>query len=267
MSENKKRKRNAIVLGVVGLASIMGVATTGLVIGTSVGGKHTSSAENVKTDWAKVAGDKLSASGFAFASAAFEKGVLIISGDAKDEKARNNAFEAAKNAVLDKIKSEKLGAASGVLAFENAITINGNKVDEVPDAASALGDKPQAEACQTAYNTLLDGRVINFNSGSAIISPDSQNLLNGLADVAKRCVDYSVEVGGHTDTKGDAIANQTLSENRAQAVADYLLGKGVEKSQLAIKGYGESKPLDTSESKDADAKNRRIEFKVEEKAK
>ena len=83
----------------------------------------------------------------------------------------------------------------------------------------------------------------------------------------KRQVDYSVEVGGHTDTKGDAIANQTLSENRAQAVADYLLGKGVEKSQLAIKGYGESKPLDTSESKDADAKNRRIEFKVEEKAK
>ena len=265
MSENKKRKRNAIVLGVVGLASFMGVATTGLVIGTSIGGKHSSSASNVNIDWAKVAGDKLS--GFAFATATFEKGVLVISGDAKDEKARNNAFEAGKNAVLDKIKSEKLGDTSGVLAFENAITINGKKIDEVPDAASSLGEKPQAEACQTAYNTLLDGRVINFNSGSAIISPDSQNLLNGLADVAKHCVDYSVEVGGHTDTKGDAIANQTLSENRAQAVADYLLGKGVEKSQLAIKGYGESKPLDTSETKDADAKNRRIEFKVEEKAK
>ncbi len=265
MSENKKRKRNAIVLGVVGLASFMGVATTGLVIGTSIGGKHSSSVSNVKIDWAKVAGDKLS--GFAFATAAFEKGVLVISGDAKDEKARNNAFEAGKNAVLDKIKSEKLGDPSGVLAVENAMTNNGKKIDEVPDAASSLGEKPQAEACQTAYNTLLDGRVINFNSGSAIISPDSQNLLNGLADVAKHCVDYSVEVGGHTDTKGDAIANQTLSENRAQAVADYLLGKGVEKSQLAIKGYGESKPLDTSETKDADAKNRRIEFKVEEKAK
>lgn len=266
MSENKKRKRNAIVLGVVGLASIMGVATTGLVIGTSIGGKQPSSTENIKIDWAKFAGDKVSESGFNF-DVTFEKGVLVISGDAKDEKARNNAFEAGKNAVLDKIKSEKLSDNSGVLAFENAITINGKKVDEVPDAASALGEKPQAEACQTAYNTLLDDRVINFNSGSAIISPDSQNLLNGLADVAKRCVDYSVEVGGHTDTKGDAIANQTLSENRAQAVADYLLGKGVEKSQLAIKGYGESKPLDTSETKDADAKNRRIEFKVEEKAK
>lgn len=266
MSENKKRKRNAIVLGVVGLASIMGVATTGLVIGTSVGSKQPSSTENIKIDWAKFAGDKVSESGFSF-EVTFEKGVLAISGLAKDEKDRHNAFEAVKNAVLDKIKSEKLGDTSGVLAFENAITLDGKKIDNVPDAASALGEKPQAAACQTAYNILLDGHVINFNSGSAIISPDSQNLLNGLADVAKRCIDYSVEVGGHTDTKGDAIANQTLSENRAQAVADYLLGKGVEKSQLAIKGYGESKPLDTSESKDADAKNRRIEFKVEEKAK
>jgi outer membrane protein OmpA-like peptidoglycan-associated protein len=268
MSEAKKRKRKAITMGVIGLASIMGVATVGLVIGTSLGKKPVSATSaSADIDWAKIANDKLAAGGFAFASAGFAKGVLTINGDAKDEKTRLEAFEAGKGAVLAKITEEKLGEKSGVLAFENAITINGKAVEEVPDAASALGEKPAAAACQNAYNSLLDGRVINFNSGSATISADSQNLLNALSDVAKRCVDYSVEVGGHTDTRGDEIANQSLSENRAQAVADYLLGKGVEKTQLTIKGYGETMPLDTSNTKDADAKNRRIELKVSEKAK
>lgn len=266
MSDNKKRKKNAIAIGVVGLACFMGVATTGLVIGTSIGNKPQTSAKKIDIDWAKFGTEKLNAAGFGFASAEFVKGIINIKGDAKTQAERNDAFSAAKTAILDKISNEHLGANSGVLAFNNSITINGDKIDELPDAISTLGEKPQAEACQTAYNTLLDGRVINFNSGSAIIAPDSQNLLNALSDVAMRCVDYAVEVGGHTDTMGDAIANQTLSENRAQAVADYLLGKGVVKDQLNIKGYGETMPINNSNSAEAHAKNRRIEFKVTQKA-
>lgn len=265
MSDIKKRKRNAIAMGVVGLASFMGVAVTGLVIGTSLGSKPAAHS-NADIDWAKFGTEKLATSGFGFASAAFAKGIVTINGDAKDETSRKNAFESAKTAILEKISADKLGAKSGVLAFNNAITINGAKIDEIPDALSTLGDKPAAEACQTAYNTLLEGRVINFNSGSAIIANDSQALLDKLSDIAMRCVDYAVEVGGHTDTKGDEIANQTLSENRAQAVADYLLGKGVVKNQLSIKGYGETLPLDNSDTKEAHAKNRRIEFKVSQKA-
>ncbi|MBN8649603.1 MAG: OmpA family protein [Caulobacterales bacterium] len=265
MSDIKKRKRNAVAMGVVGLASFMGVAVTGLVIGTSLGNKpaaHT----NSNIDWAKFGSDKLAAAGFGFASAEFSKGIVTINGDTNDEASRKNAFEAAKGAILDKISADKLGAKSGVLAFNNAITINGAKIDEIPDALSTLGDKPAAEACQTAYNTLLDGRVINFNSGSANIANDSQALLDKLSEIANRCVDYAVEVGGHTDTKGDEIANQTLSENRAQAVADYLLGKGVVKDQLTIKGYGETLPIDKSETAEAHATNRRIEFKVSQKS-
>lgn len=265
MSDIKKRKRNAIAMGVVGLASFMGVAVTGLVIGTSLGGKSASHA-SVDIDWAKFGTEKLLAGGFAFANAEFAKGIININGDAKDEASRNQAFETVKTAILNKISADKLGGKSGVLAFNNAITINGQKVDEIPDALSTLGEKPAAEACQTAYNTLLDGRVINFNSGSAIIANDSQSLLDKLSEIANRCVDYAVEVGGHTDTKGDEIANQTLSENRAQAVADYLLGKGVVKDQLSIKGYGETMPIDASQSDEAHAKNRRIEFKVSQKA-
>jgi outer membrane protein OmpA-like peptidoglycan-associated protein len=266
MRDTKSKKRNAVAIGVVGLASIMGVATVGLAIGTSLGGaKAPVSAETASPDWAKIAGDKLSSSGFAFASAAFAKGVLIIKGDANNADTRNAAFDAAKNSVLAAIAEKKLDGKSGILAFENQITINGEKVIEIPDATATLGDKPEKDACQSAYNTLLDGRVINFNSGSAMISDDSKPLLDGLSNVAIKCVGYVVEVGGHTDTKGDAGANQALSERRAQAVADYIIGKGVNATELKIKGYGETMPLDTSESEQADAKNRRIEFKGQEK--
>jgi OOP family OmpA-OmpF porin len=73
-----------------------------------------------------------------------------------------------------------------------------------------------------------------------------------------------VEVGGHTDSQGDEFANQNLSERRAQAVADYLVVNGVPATQLTVLGYGETKPIDARENAAADAKNRRIEFKISE---
>ena len=265
MSDVKSKKRKAIAIGVVGLASIMGVATVGLCIGTSIKKEKPIIKAEETNDWAKIATNKLMSSGFNFAHATFEKGVLAIKGDAKDASTRISAFETAQNAILQAISEKKLDGKSGILAFENQITINGQEVAEIPDATSTLGNKPEKEACQSAYNTLLDGRVINFNSGSAMISDDSKPLLDGLSNVAIKCVGYVVEVGGHTDTKGDAGANQALSERRAQAVADYIIGKGVNATELKIKGYGESMPLDKSDTPEADAKNRRIEFKVQEK--
>jgi OOP family OmpA-OmpF porin len=134
----------------------------------------------------------------------------------------------------------------------------------VPDAASALGQAPAAQACQTAYNTLLKGRVINFASGSAVLTEDSKPLLDALAAVAVRCETYKVELGGHTDDVGDPTANQALSERRGQSVADYLVSKSVPAAQLGVSGYGEAQPIAASGSPDADAKNRRIEFTVVE---
>ncbi len=261
MSDAKNKKKRAIAIGVVGLASIMGVAIVGLVIGNSMGEKPAAHSKEI-LDWAKIATDKMGASGFAFAKAENAKNTITISGDAKNQAERNEAFAVGRNEVLAKAKGEH----AGPFVFENAITINGEKFDELPDALSGLSEKPQEKECQSAYDTLLSSHTINFNSGSAIIKSDSQNLLAALAEIARRCVDYRVEIGGHTDTKGDDYANQTLSENRAQAVADYLFGKGVVKDQLSIKGYGETMPKDTSNSAEADAKNRRIEFKISKKA-
>jgi outer membrane protein OmpA-like peptidoglycan-associated protein len=263
MSEKKQRRRRALATGIaLGVATFAALLATAISIGA--GGdqdppKSEAAVEAQAKDWAAIATGALGAGGFDFARARFDQGVLAIAGDAPDLQTRQRAFNAGKDAVLK--DKEHLGT---VLAFENVMTVNGETIDGVPDAASALGASPEAQACQVAYNTLLDGRVINFDSGSAIVANESKLLLGALADVAQRCGGYKVQIGGHTDARGDNTANQALSERRAQAVADYLVGQGVSATQIGVMGYGETAPLDASGSPSADAKNRRIEFKVEE---
>ncbi len=70
------------------------------------------------------------------------------------------------------------------------------------------------------------------------------------------------EIAGHTDSDGPDDYNLILSQGRAQAVVNYLVGHGVTGSQLMAQGYGETKPIDTSQTKAGKAKNRRVEFKV-----
>jgi outer membrane protein OmpA-like peptidoglycan-associated protein len=263
MSEKKQRRRKALANGVgIGAGVFAALFATALAIGSGMGGTQPKAPEAVDApvgkDWAGIAGAAMASAGFAFGAPVFTDGVLTINGDAPDATTRLRAFDTGIKEVL----ADKAHIGQ-VLAFENAITINGEKVAGVPDAASALGDAPEAQACQTAYNTLLKGRVINFGSGSAVLADDSKPLLDALSAVAIRCGTYKLELGGHTDAKGDATANQALSERRAQSVADYLVAKSVPASQLGVNGYGETQPVDASGSTAADAKNRRIEFKVE----
>lgn len=261
MTDKKKKNRKAISIGIVGLASIAGVSIVGLVIGLGADSKRPVSAVKQENDWAQIALENLDIDGTK--GAKLLSGQLIISGDVANENDRAQAFQKAKSAVIAKLRQEN---SNEVSSFYNAITINGQTIEDLPDTLSLMGENPEAAQCQNAYNTLLEGRVINFNSGSAIIAPESKMLLDGLSDVAIRCINYNVEVGGHTDSDGDEFANQSLSERRAQSVADYLVGKGVNAANLIVKGYGETRPIDNSGTEEADAKNRRIELKVTQKA-
>lgn len=265
MSEKKQRRRKALASGVgIGAAVFAALFATALAIGSG-GGKGAAPAKveaPVAKDWATIAGAAMASAGFSFGVPSFNDGVLTINGDAPDAQTRMRAFDSGVKAVL--ADKDRIGQ---VLAFDNAITVAGEKVVGVPDAAIALGEAPDAGACQTAYDTLLKGRVINFGSGSAVLAADSKPLLDALAAVAVRCDTYKVELGGHTDAQGDETANQALSERRAQSVADYLVSRSVPAAQLGVNGYGESQPLDATGSSEADAKNRRIEFKVAEEAK
>ena len=74
---------------------------------------------------------------------------------------------------------------------------------------------------------------------------------------------YKLNIGGHTDDVGDDAMNMTLSQNRADAVANYLISHGVNPMKVTAKGFGETLPVDTNKSEKGRTRNRRVEFKVE----
>ena len=119
-----------------------------------------------------------------------------------------------------------------------------------------------ATVCQQLFADLLGKARIRFESGKADISADSTGLLDRLIETALRCPSAEIEIAGHTDGDGDGAVNQTLSEKRAQAVADYLVKAGLPASRFTPVGYGASQPIAGNETDDGKAQNRRIDFVV-----
>ncbi|MFA5403843.1 MAG: OmpA family protein [Ignavibacteria bacterium] len=83
--------------------------------------------------------------------------------------------------------------------------------------------------------------------------------------IVKFLTDYpilEIELSGHTDNLGSHDYNQKLSENRANAVAEYLFTKGISRNRIMVIGYGETLPIDTNDTDEGRQKNRRVEFKI-----
>ncbi|MEX0317072.1 MAG: OmpA family protein [Ruegeria sp.] len=116
------------------------------------------------------------------------------------------------------------------------------------------------EACEGRMEILSRTGNIYFRSGSARLSQDSIPLLTNLHDIVRRCPSLRIEIGGHTDSDGSDAANRALSERRAQAVNDYLVGQGIARERLVTVGYGETRPVTSNDTADGKRRNRRIEF-------
>jgi outer membrane protein OmpA-like peptidoglycan-associated protein len=103
---------------------------------------------------------------------------------------------------------------------------------------------------------------IFFDFDKFDLKPESLIELNRLYDLLKKNPSLKIEIGGHTDNKGTAEYNQKLSESRSRSVYDFLVNKGIDKNRLSYKGYGLTKPIDTNDTDEGRANNRRTEFKV-----
>ena len=119
-----------------------------------------------------------------------------------------------------------------------------------------------ATVCQQLFSEALGKAKIRFESGKAIIDPDSAGLLDRLIETALRCPTANIEIAGHTDGDGDDGFNQTLSEKRAQAVVDYLSRAGLPAGRFTPLGYGSTQPVASNDTDEGKAQNRRIEFVV-----
>ncbi|PKP05245.1 MAG: hypothetical protein CVU11_00875 [Bacteroidetes bacterium HGW-Bacteroidetes-6] len=103
---------------------------------------------------------------------------------------------------------------------------------------------------------------VYFDFAKATLRPESYPSLNELADLLKAKPTMTIEVGGHTDDVGDDQSNMVLSQQRADAVRNYLIGKGIPSGRVQAKGYGETVPVASGTSDDARQKNRRTEVKI-----
>lgn len=131
-------------------------------------------------------------------------------------------------------------------------------------AAAAIESKGDldAEACIGRFEILSRTGNIYFGSGSARLRDSSLPLLQTLLDVVRRCPEMRVQVAGHTDADGPDAANQSLSEARARAVADWLTANGIEAARVKAVGFGETRPAFPNDTAAHKERNRRIEFSV-----
>ena len=103
---------------------------------------------------------------------------------------------------------------------------------------------------------------ISFPSGQYSILPGFYDTLNSVALVLKEFDKTAVKVSGHTDSTGGFELNQRLSENRAQAVSDYLASQGVSRSRLQSVGYGPRYPIADNNTAAGKAANRRVTIEI-----
>lgn len=102
---------------------------------------------------------------------------------------------------------------------------------------------------------------ILFDTGKATIKPDSEKVLQTIGDVLKANAALKLEIQGHTDNVGQKAANQTLSQQRAEAVRQHLITKcGIASARLTAAGFGDTKPVAPNTTEDGRAQNRRVEL-------
>jgi OmpA-OmpF porin, OOP family len=140
----------------------------------------------------------------------------------------------------------------------------GVTIDATGCAPLAALAEPTLETAKAGDTIVLKG--VNFETGRATLTANAKTLLDGVAQELVRRADLRIEIGGHTDARGNEGYNQALSEQRAQSVLDYLAGQGVEATRLTAVGYGEAQPVDTNETGEGRERNRRVELKVLEQA-
>jgi OOP family OmpA-OmpF porin len=104
---------------------------------------------------------------------------------------------------------------------------------------------------------------VYFNENKTNIDPVAAKALDRNGMILKENPNIQVEIGGHTDAQGAEMANQKISEKRAESAKKYVIDKfNIPGDRMIVKGYGSKKPIADDKTKEGRAKNRRVEFKV-----
>ena len=162
------------------------------------------------------------------------------------------------------------------VAIVNIENVEGDALIEIESEGGAYQSMLVTKADQN--NTVIKDKEIEVNeiekgkpytlndilyeTNSSKLMNSSKIVLDGFSNWLITNDDFNIEIQGHTDNIGSSDANMALSMDRAFSVMEYLIGKGIEKSRLRFKGYGETSPKASNETKEGRMKNRRTDFLI-----
>lgn len=173
-----------------------------------------------------------------------------------------------KKALIKKgIKADQIVTKAQV---RNSLVVNTNKVYGAANFTignkGGLADKALDFSKATADSFKKGQRIvmknIKFDTGSAKLRNSSFSDLDKLNKILTDNKALKIEVGGHTDNTGKLASNNKLSQQRAQSVVTYLVGKGIVKNRLTSKGYGPAQPVANNNTAPGRQQNRRVEITV-----
>ena len=148
------------------------------------------------------------------------------------------------------------GIGGGVIGYKMD-----QQIKELEEQTAGTGvDVSETDGGEAILVNLPDG--VTFSTGSYTISPGFRDLLDRVAGSLRQYPNSLIDVYGHTDTTGSATTNQRLSEQRAQAAANYLISQGVSSSRVRWMGFGETRLKVSTGDNVNEPLNRRVEIKI-----
>ena len=161
--------------------------------------------------------------------------------------------KAAGNTVLGAILGAAVGGTVGVVI--------GNKMDK--QAEEIKKNVPGVKVDRVGEGVVIEfSEKILFDYNKYDLKPQSKRGLDKFVTIIAKYPDTNIEIQGHTDSKGTAEYNQTLSEKRAGAAENYLTSNGVSAGRITVKGMGADYPKVENDTEEHRAQNRRVTFLI-----
>jgi OOP family OmpA-OmpF porin len=170
---------------------------------------------------------------------------------------------------LKNVTQGRLDISSANITLRGNVTSDGmrsqleNQLGQGLPTAYTVNNKLEVVAPEQAVvDKALANRIIEFQSGSTVLTPAGQGILNDMAIALNKVGGRAIRIIGHTDDQGVPAKNSALSLARANTVKTYLIEKGLRPDLLATQGLGSTKPIADNATDEGRRRNRRIEFDV-----
>ncbi|HLF62852.1 MAG TPA: OmpA family protein [Saprospiraceae bacterium] len=162
---------------------------------------------------------------------------------------------------------DKCPTIKGKAEYQGCPDTDGDGLDDLTDRCPTMAGPADNGGCppiETKDKETLEFamRAVQFEHGSSRLKPESNRILNQVADILVKYPDYRIEINGHTDNTGTDDFNKKLSQDRAKACYDYLLARGISIRRMSYVGFGESRPVADNNSLVGRQLNRRVEFNL-----